>query len=240
MKNRKKTYILVPGGFHGAWSWYKVISRLEKAGQSVIAPDLPGTGMSKAPVGEASLEGWAEFVCQIIDRQPESVILVGHSRGGVVISQAAEYRPDQVEALVYVAGTLLYPGDSLINNRAQTGSPVHSRVIVSDDRQTAKMPEDLIRELFYEDCPEEDICLARLLLQAEPIGPSSSPIKLTAERFGRVQKVYITTKKDKGLLPDVQERMYMATPCNRIIQMNTGHSPFFAAPDELVAHLLSI
>ena len=122
-KNRKKTYILIPGAFHGAWSWYKVITRLEKAGQSVIAQDLPGTGMSKAPVGEASLEGWAQFICQIIDQQPEPVILVGHSRGGVVISQAAEYRPDQVEALVYVGGTLLYPGDSVIKNRAQTRSP---------------------------------------------------------------------------------------------------------------------
>jgi hypothetical protein len=102
------------------------------------------------------------------------------------------------------------------------------------------MREDLIREQFYKDCTDEDICLARLLLHAEPIGPSNTPIKLTAERFGRVRKIYITTKKDKGLLPDVQERMYTATPCDRIIQMNTGHAPFFAAPDELVAHLLSI
>ena len=240
MKNRKRTYILVPGGFHGAWSWYKVIARLEKAGQNVIAPDLPATGMSKVPVGEASVEGWAEFVCQILDQQPEPVILVGHSRGGMVISQAAEYRPDKVDALVYVAGTLLYPADSVINNRAQTGSPVHSRLILSDDMQMAKMHEDLIREQFYEDCLEEDICLARLLLHAEPIGPSNTPIQLTPERFGRVRKIYITTKKDKGLLPDVQERMYTATPCDRIIQMNTGHAPFFAAPDELVAHLLSI
>jgi pimeloyl-ACP methyl ester carboxylesterase len=239
-KNRKKTYILIPGAFHGAWSWYKVITRLEKAGQNVIAPDLPGTGMSKASVGEASLEGWAQFICQIIDQQPEPVILVGHSRGGAVISQAAEYRPDKVEALVYVGGTLLYPGDSVIKNRAQNVSPVHSRVILSDDRQTAKMREDLIREQFYEDCTDEDICLARLLLHAEPIGPSNTPIQLTPERFGKVHKIYITTLKDKGLLTEVQEKMYMTTPCERVIKMNTGHAPFFVAPDELVAHLLSI
>ena len=139
-----------------------------------------------------------------------------------------------------MAGTLLYPGDSLINNRAQRVSPVHSGVIISDDLQTAKMRQELIREQFYEDCSDEDVCLARLLLRAEPIGPSQTPIALTAEGFGRLRKIYITTTKDKGLLPEVQERMCTATFCQRIIRMNTGHSPFFAAPDELVTHLLSV
>jgi pimeloyl-ACP methyl ester carboxylesterase len=239
-ENRKRTYVLVAGAFHGAWCWYKVIPRLERAGQTVVSPDLPATGMNQSPVTDASLQEWAQYVCRILDQQVEPVVLVGHSRGGVVISQAAEYRPEKVEVLVYVAGTLLYPGDSLINNRSQGVSPVHSRVILSDDLQTAKMREELIREQFYEDCSDEDVCLARLLLRAEPIRPSQTPIVLTAERFGRLRKIYITTTKDKGLLPEVQEKMYTATSCQRIIRMNTGHSPFFAAPDALVTHLLSV
>jgi len=239
-ENRKRTYVLVAGAFHGAWCWYKVIPLLEKAGQTVIALDLPATGKDQSPVTDASLEGWANFVCQILDQQREPVVLVGHSRGGAVISQAAEYCPEKVEILVFVAGALLYPGDSIISNRAQGVSPVHSNVILSDDLQTAQMRQELIREQFYEDCSDEDVCLARLLLRPEPIGPLQTPVALTVERFGRLPKIYIATTKDKGLLPEVQERMYTATPCQRLIRMDTGHSPFFAAPEELARHLLSV
>jgi len=102
--------------------------------------------------------------------------------------------------------------------------------------RTAKMNPDLITEQFDEGCSEEDVYLACCLLHAEPIGPSNTPTKLTAVSFGRVRKIYITTIKDKEPLLDVQERMYIATQCERV----SGHAPFIAAPEELVAHLLSV
>jgi pimeloyl-ACP methyl ester carboxylesterase len=163
----KRVYELIPGAFHGAWCWYKVIARLERLGHIVVAPDLPGTGMSKASPGETSLEGWAEFVCRIIDyHQPEPVILVGHSCGGVIISQAAENRHDKVKALVYVSGALLHSGDSVINNRSESRGPFHLDVILSDDMQTVKMNRKSLKAQFYDDCCGEDICLANLLLHA--------------------------------------------------------------------------
>lgn len=88
-----RTYLPIHGAWHGAWCWYKLMSRLERLGHTVIAPDLPSLGRDRTPVDRVSLPLWREFVCNILDTQTEPVILVGHSRGGIVISEAAEQRP---------------------------------------------------------------------------------------------------------------------------------------------------
>jgi len=67
----------------------------------VETPDKPGRGEDKTPVPEISLGSYTDRVCWVPDSHAEPVILVGHSSGGAVISQAAEYRPDKVELLVY-------------------------------------------------------------------------------------------------------------------------------------------
>jgi hypothetical protein len=72
------------------------------------------------------------------------------------------------------------------------------------------------------------------------VGPLNTPVHLTDDHFGNVRKIYMTTLKDKALAQEVQERMNTVTPCDQIIRMNTGHAPFFSAPEELVKHLLSV
>jgi pimeloyl-ACP methyl ester carboxylesterase len=93
------TFVLI----HGGWSWDSIVPLLEKRGHTVLAPDLPGMGDDKTPLQEVSLESWASFVAELIRRQSEPVILVGRSRGGIVISRTAEYIPERIRALVYVA-----------------------------------------------------------------------------------------------------------------------------------------
>jgi len=56
----------------------------------VVAPDLPSLGRDGTTSLEISLETWTNTICRILDDQAEPVILVGHSQGGIIISQAAE------------------------------------------------------------------------------------------------------------------------------------------------------
>jgi pimeloyl-ACP methyl ester carboxylesterase len=107
-------YVLIHGAWHGGWCWDKVVPLLEKEGHKVEAPDLPGHGNDKTPIPEISLQAYADRVCEVLDAQSEPVILVGHSMGGGVISQAAEYRPEKVKTLVYLAAFLLRNGESLL------------------------------------------------------------------------------------------------------------------------------
>ena len=104
------TFVLIHGAWHGGWCWDKVKPILEKNGHTVVAPDLPGHGEDKTPIADVSLAAYTERVCEILDQQSEKVILVGHSLGGLSISQAAELRPENIEILVYLSAFLLKDG----------------------------------------------------------------------------------------------------------------------------------
>ena len=235
------TFVLIHGSWHGAWCWYKVIPRLERAGHRVIAPDLPSLGKDKTPISQVSLRLWTESVCQVLDAQTEPVVLVGHSRGGIVISEVAESRPEKIRTLVYLCAFLLRNGESLMQV-AQTdgGSQIGPNLILAQEQGHATVRDEGIKEVFYGGCSEEDVVLARLLLQPEALAPLGTPIRTTEERFGQIPRVHIECLRDKAISPPFQKQMYSALPCERIISMDTDHSPFFSAPDQLAAHLNAV
>src|SRR5580704_8966993 len=86
------TYVLIHGSWHGAWCWYKITARLEAAGHTVIVPDLPGHGRDWTPPGGITMQDFVNAIVQVLDATAEPVVLVVHSRNGVVATQAAEER----------------------------------------------------------------------------------------------------------------------------------------------------
>ena len=107
------TFVLVHGAWHGAWCWELLTPLLEGQGHRVIAPDLPGMGDDRTPLDQVSIESWARFVADIVGAQPEPVILVGHSRAGIVISRAVELAPANLLGLVYLAAFMVRDGPTL-------------------------------------------------------------------------------------------------------------------------------
>src|SRR6476620_11163165 len=98
-----KTFVLIHGSWHSAWNWHRVVPLLEKAGHQAIAVDLPGMGRDKTPIAEVKMKNTVQALCAFLDDIPGKVILVGHSKNGIMISQVAEYRPGKIEKLVYLA-----------------------------------------------------------------------------------------------------------------------------------------
>ena len=97
-----------------------------------------------------------------------------------------------------------------------------------------------LREIFYADCSDEDVTRAKSLLVPQAIAPMATPVSITAEQFGRAPRVYIECLRDRTISPPMQKMMYTATPCETILSMETSHSPFFSAPQELVRLLTSL
>lgn len=235
------TIVLIHGAWHGAWCWYKVMPRLEKAGHRVIAPDLPSLGTDKTPLTAVTLDSWVERICEILDAQLDPVILVGHSRGGIVISQVAERRPDKIRKLVYLAAFLVPAGQSLLEIAGtDVASVVTANLVVAPDQSSFTVRPEAIRDAFYGDCSDEDFALARTLLTPEAVAPSATPLELSGGNFGRVTRIYIECLRDRAITPGAQKKMYTALPCSKVISMDTDHSPFFSRPEELVDHLLAL
>lgn len=230
-----KTYILIHGSWHSAWNWHKVIPLLEEKGHRAIAIDLLGMGRDKTPIQSVTFSANIERICKLIDSIEGKVILVGHSKNGIMISQVAEFRPDKIEKLVYLAAYLIPNGKTQREYSMQdTEGVLKPFVILNTETNSSTLHADIFKEGLYHDCEDSIIELAKLLLSSEPVESGITPLQLTDENFGSVPRIYIECTQDRAVTPCMQRKMYTETPCERVFNMNTSHSPFFSQPKELV------
>jgi pimeloyl-ACP methyl ester carboxylesterase len=234
------TFVLVHGSWHGRWCWHRVVPELEALGHQVLAPDLPGHGDDATPVAKLTLAAYAKCIASVVRSVAEPVVLVGHSFGGIVISQAAEIVPERISRLVYLTAFLPANGQSLSRlATADSNNPVATSSVISADQQLISLDLSRVRELLYADCPDSDVLLARQRLCAEPIAPFVTPVLITAARAGSIPRSYIECLNDIAIPLWFQRQMQAGMPCDPVWALPTGHSPFFAAPAGL-AHLLGI
>jgi pimeloyl-ACP methyl ester carboxylesterase len=242
------TYLFVHGSWHGAWCWKKVVSLIEQAGHKAITLNLPGHGDDPEPIGHAPLQLYAERVVAVLDTLPSRVILVGHSMAGVIVSCATEMRPQKIATLVYLAAFMPQNGQSInsIKNSylglaGDVNAPptTDTDTIIDREHGLSMFKKERAREMLYHDCTDEDVAYALSHLCPSSTAIGATPLTLTAERFGRVPRIYIETLQDRRVKPDLQKMMYMAHPCRKVFSLATSHSPFFSAPEALVDILTS-
>ncbi|MBC7777488.1 MAG: alpha/beta fold hydrolase [Phycisphaerae bacterium] len=229
-----KTFIFIHGSWHGSWNWHRIVPILEKAGHRTIALDLPGMGRDKTPIHQVTLQTSVDAICNLLDTIEEKVILVGHSKNGILISQAAEYRPHKIEKLVYLAAYLIPNGKTQREYSMQdTEGVLKPFVKFYEDLNATTLDRAIYKEGLYADCDEHIVQLANVLLSHEPFASGVTPLQLTEENFGSVPRVYIECTKDRAVTPFIQRKMYTEMPCEKVYSMATSHSPFFSKPQEL-------
>lgn len=235
------TYLLIHGAWHGGWCWRRVVPLLEARGHTVLAPDLPGHGDDKTPTAAVTLKSYTDRICAVAGAQAEPVILLGHSMGGAAITQAAENCPDNVGALVYMCAFLPRNGDSLLTWAQQDkGSLVNPKTMDAREDGTIGFKTEYCREAFYANCSDEDVAIAQSRLVAQSGAPFGTPMETTAERWGRIPRYYIECVRDRAITLRLQQEMQRHSPCRKTFSMDTDHSPFFSAPEQLAEILMQI
>jgi pimeloyl-ACP methyl ester carboxylesterase len=240
-----KTLILISGAGHGAWSWEKVIPLLEAKGYSVLALELPGNGNDTAKLENNTFDHDVKAVIAAANAISGKIILLGHSSGGTIISQAAELLgTDKVDKLIYLDAFLPQNGESVfsiadkLGRRNQPSSvsnaPASERFIFSDNNTSFKWNPELVQELLYDDCSQPDIAFAKANLSWQSVATLATPVQLTDEVHGAINKYYILCTQSKDL---DKSTLTSDVHCEKVYQLASSHSPFFSMPEKLVAIL---
>ncbi|HLY55217.1 MAG TPA: alpha/beta fold hydrolase [Stellaceae bacterium] len=233
-------FVLVHGACHGGWCWEKVVPLLIGMGHQAAAPDLPGMGDDPTPQRQVTLALWADFVADIARNGRELAVLVGHSRGGTVISEAAERVPEHVLGLVYLTAALLPPGRPIMEALEGGTSSLTETATIDQEGIAMTLDPATARDAFYGHCDPADADRALARLCSEPLAPNTVPLTVTAARWGRVKRAYIECLDDRALTIETQRRMQAALPCDPVVSIDTDHSPFLSTPRQLAEHLVAI
>ena len=116
-KVTQKTYIFIPGGWHGGWAYDSIIERLELLKKKCIALTLPGLESKQDKQNQIiNLDTHIQFVIDFLNRENiTDVILCGHSYAGMVMTGVADTIPEKIYGLVYIDAYVPENGDSCFN-----------------------------------------------------------------------------------------------------------------------------
>lgn len=244
--------ILVHGVSHGGWCWYKVRALLETSGYSVTCVDLKGSGIEPSdPNSIGSFEEYNQPLVDLLASLPnhQKVILVGHSAGGISVTEAIYKFPEKIQAAVYVAATMLEMGFHS-DQDVKDGSPDLSEYGEAYDLEfglgmdqpptSAIIKKGLQRTILYHMSSLEDSVLAALLLRPFPLAVTTAKSKGGGEASEMVPRFYIKTLEDRVIKPEQQDAMIKRWPPSQIYAIDSDHSPFFSNPLVLSGLLLKV
>jgi len=234
-------FILISGAWHGAWCWERVAALLEAKGHRVQAPDLRGMGADRTPLAAVSFQDWATAVARVARASGEPVVLVGHSRGGIVVSQAAELAPEAIHTSVYLAAALVPDGLRMADvfATARTDPAVAAGVRLRADGVSTDLDPALLPTHFYNTTPPELLARAISRLTPEPVFSNAAVMQLSPEKFGRVRRAYVECLQNRCVPIELQRKMQDALPCQHVGVLDTDHSPFYSAPEALAEALIA-
>jgi len=241
-KTNRRTWVLVHGAWHGGWAWSDVARIMQERGATVLAPTLPGHHASPHAAGSATMESYVESIVAILTRQPDPVVLVGHSLAGAVISQVADLAPDKVSQLIYVAGFLPKDQESVLDiMQADSEGRLLDRLSFTPGGEGAVVDEATLREVIYNQTEERGIqrALPRLL-PAQAVEPLTAKVSLSAARFGSVPRAFVKCTHDRLFSAVAQQRAIDSRRGTPFIELDADHVPFFSRPVELAGALLAI
>lgn len=213
------TVMLLHGAWHDGWCWHAVGERLTAAGVDWVAPDLP----------LSSYHDDVAAVRTVLDEPGREFLVVGHSRGGVVMSCATSGTTN-VRHLVYLTAPMLEPGHGKLPRRRET---LRERAVIESAGEYRVDPA-LAADFLYADCESAVVADAIARLR-----PTASQTDADLAGFGAgwqdIESTYVVCTEDRCIHPDDQREM--SARATHVLELASGHSAPLSQP-AAVADLL--
>lgn len=234
--------LLVHGAAHDEQCWIELIPFLEDKGFDVHCLTLRGHGDHSMNAFRVNMKGYSDDVCAKAEAIGGRVTLLGHSMAGLVISSAAEARPDLFSHVIYLTAFVPH----LKNRRLVTLSKKINNPLIDSALNlhlltgTLSFDRSLACELFY-NCFKGDVgkLVERNLCQ-QPIRPWLSSVRWSQSKLGSVPKSYIECTIDNAIPIVAQRDMQRNMEFARIISLPSDHSPFSSMPSVLAESIFSL
>jgi pimeloyl-ACP methyl ester carboxylesterase len=180
---------------------------------------LPSCGEAGETLGD--LYDDVDACRQAIAEADGSVVLCGHSYGGVIITEAGA--DDSVNQLLYLTSVMPDAGQSQAD---LIGSEPAPWLAPSDDG-TVGVDSDMVREYFLQDCDEVTTEQALIRLTRQSLTPFTQPPRQIA--WQHKSTTYFVCTQDLATPAAVQRRR--VRPGARVVEFDAGHHPFLSRPD---------
>ena len=223
------TVIFVHGAFvsDSAWWWRPVAELLEPRGIASRTVDLPSCGEAP-PLGD--LHDDAAAVRQAIEDAGGPVVLVGHSYGGMVITEAGTH--PEVRHLVYVSA-VVSDGVSVLESGFVPTEPDEAvEVDIRDDGTAGEHPDKFAARVLSE-LPDDVVAEALKRLTRQSLAPFMQPPEGAA--WKDVPSTYVVCERDGDVPADKQREQ--AQRAGTVVELPTNHFPHLESP-ELLADVL--
>jgi len=188
------TYVLVPGGWHAAWCWRPVATRLRSAGHRAIALTLPGLNDGDDPSGYRLTDA-VDFLTGQVRGLQRDVILVAHSWGGYPATGAAAVLTDRVSKVIYFNALVPVRGMSLVDDHPPAGRDLLLSLINGSPNGAIAPSLAYVEELFMQDVAPELQRMVADLLTPQPGGYFLDALNVDPAALG-VPTAYIASDND--------------------------------------------
>jgi pimeloyl-ACP methyl ester carboxylesterase len=213
----KPTIVVVHGAWADSSSWGPVIGRLRHDGYPVRAIANPLQGLTSDTA----------YVTSYLSTIDGPKVLVGHSYGGAVITNAATSVPD-VKSLVYIAGFIPAKGETIGDLAARSTPPLPLIFTPVPGGTDVTIDPAQFRSAFAGDLDET--AAAELAITQRPANTRAVTDASVAEGFRTIPTWALVTRQDHAISPDVQR--FMTTRANaRTTEVDASHAVMFSRPD---------
>jgi pimeloyl-ACP methyl ester carboxylesterase len=225
------TVVLVHGAFAESASWNGVIRRLQEQGYTAVAAANP----------LRSLSGDAEFVARILDSIEGPVVLVGHSYGGSVISNAA-CENEKIKALVFVAAFAPEEGESIgeLSGRfpGSTLGETLETVLLADGSTDLYIRQEEYHQQFAADLPAKQAALDAITqrpLRDVALNEGSGP-----PAWKSIPSWFVFPELDKNIPLEAHRFMTERAEAREVVEIEgASHALAASHPEEVTDVILS-